>query len=461
MKFYNREEEIKTMNQIEKNFRIAIVGRRRIGKTTLIEHFYKDKCLTFFVSAEKAEKEIIASWVMEYPLLHLPNVSNFKEFFEFIFVHLREKVIFIDELQNFLKVNKSFFYDLQRIIDKHKPNLVVSGSLISMMKKILEDEKSPLYGRFDFIIKLRELDFKTICKICSDLNLKIEQTFILYSIFGGIPKYYELVEKLRYFDSDNFIFDFFVRYPRPLYEEVKTILKEEFGKEHKTFFSILSAISQGKNKNSEIAGYLGKKETEITKYLSMLKEEFELIERNTPLVGGKKGVYSIKNNFILFWFNSIWRHNQFLEIGQEKKAEELIKPNLNAYIGKVFERTIRDLFNKNIFHEFLFTKIGRQWGKIKGKKEGENQYEIDILAINENKKEILFGECKWHDNVDAEKIIKKLAEKSKFVEWENENRKEHFAIFAKSFKKRINEFEGKQVYCFSLQEIEKLVINSN
>ena len=455
MKFYNRKEEIEILNKIEKNLRIAIIGRRRIGKTTLIEHSYKEKCITFFVSAEKAEKEIISDWVREYPALHLPAVSSFKEFFEFIFVHLKEKIVFIDELQNLLKVNKSFFFDLQRIIDKYKPNLVVSGSLISMMKKIIEDEKSPLYGRFDFIIKVRELSFKTICEICCDFNLDIEKAFALYSIFGGIPKYYELIEKLHHFDTDNFVFELFIRYPRPLYEEVKTILKEEFGKEYKTFFTILSAISQGKNKNSEIAGYLGKKGTEITKYLSMLKEDFELIERNTPLVGGKKGIYSIKNNLFLFWFNNIWKYNQLLETGQENKAEEKVRQNLKAYTGKMFEKTIRELFIQNTFSGFSFTKIGRQWGKIKNREEGKNTYEIDILALNEESREILFAECKWQNNVDAEEILKQLIEKSKFVEWNNESRKEQFAIFAKSFKKKIKEFEGKKVYCFDIRDIKR------
>jgi len=85
MKFYNRNEEIKILNNIKEDFRIAIIGRRRIGKTRLVEEFYKDKCINFFVSAEKAEKEIINGWVKEYADLHLPNIDNFKEFFEFVF----------------------------------------------------------------------------------------------------------------------------------------------------------------------------------------------------------------------------------------------------------------------------------------------------------------------------------------------------------------------------------------
>jgi hypothetical protein len=456
MKFYNRNKEIKILNNIKEDFRIAIIGRRRIGKTRLVEEFYKDKCINFFVSAEKAEKEIINGWVKEYTNLHLPNVDNFKEFFEFVFFHLKDKVIFIDEMQNFLKVNKSFLSDLQRLIDKHKPKLIVSGSLISIMKKIIEEYKSPLYGRFDFIIKLKELDFKTVCDICRDFGLSIEESFKIYSVFGGIPKYYELIEKLREFEFENFVSDSFIKYPRPLYEEVKTMLKEEFGKEHKTFFSILSAISQGKNKNSEIAGYLGKKETEITKYLSMLKEDYELIERDTPVISGKRGIYKIKNNIVSFWFNNIWKYNQFLETGQENKIIEILKNNLNLHISRTFEKTIYELIVSKLILPFEFTSIGRQWGKFKGEK-GKNTYEIDLVAINEKNREILFGECKWQEQVNAEKIIKELNEKAKFVQWDNEKRKEYFAIFAKSFKRKISAFEGKKAYCFDLKDIKKLI----
>lgn len=456
MKFYNRKPEFKLLNNLKKDFRIAVIGRRRIGKTTLVENFYKDDSLIFFVSAEKAEKEIINIWIKEYLDLHLPNVDNFRDFFDFLFFHLKEKVIFIDEIQNILKVNKSFLFDLQRLIDKYKPKLVVTGSIISVMKNIIEDYKSPLYGRFDLIIKLEELDFKTIYEICRDFNINIEDCIKIYSIFGGIPKYYELIEKMQKFNFEEFILESFVNYPRPFYEEVKTMLKEEFGSEYKSYFSILSSISQGKNKHSEIAGFLGKKETEITKYLSMLKEDFEIIKRKIPLIQGKKGVYEIKNNLVGYWFSNIWRYNELLETMQEEKVVEISKNNLDKYISLMFEKIILELIHKKIMlNEYEFSELGNQWGNYQTEN-GKASYEIDIVAIND-KKEILFGECKWKEKVNANEILKDLVEKSKHVIWNNDNRKEYFAIFAKSFKKKISEFNGKKVYCFDLRDIEKMM----
>jgi AAA+ ATPase superfamily predicted ATPase len=456
MKFYNREKEIELLKNLKGDFRIAVVGRRRVGKTRLIEEFYKKNRLTLFISAEKSEKEIINDWASEYK--EIPRVNTFKDLFEYLFIHMKNKVIFIDEVQNVIKVNKSFIFDLQRLIDKHKPRLVVSGSLIRTMKNLIENYKSPLFGRFDIIIKLQELDFRTIAQMCKDLKIDFETTIKIYSIFGGIPKYYELIEKMKTFDLDKFILEMFVYYPRPLYEEVRVMLKEEFGKEYRTFFSILSAISRGNTKLSEIANFIGKEQTKITKYLSLLINDFEFVKRDVPLLNGKRGVYKIDSYLIDFWFANIWRYQELIERKEEEMLAKILKENLNAWVGKKFELIITELIKEGIIKlPFSIERIGKQWGRIPDRPKGEDQYEIDLVALNEKTKEILFAECRWQSKVNTIKICKELAEKSQYVQWENDKRKEYFAVFAKSFSKKIKEFEGRKVYCFDLKDLEKVV----
>jgi len=456
MKFYDREREIELLKNLRGNFGIAVVGRRRVGKTRLIEEFYKKNRLTLFISAEKSEKEIINEWANEYN--EIPRVNTFVDLFEYLFTHMKDRVIFIDEIQNVTKVNKSFIFDLQRLIDKHKPKLVVSGSLIRTMKNLIENYGSPLFGRFDFIIKLRELEFRTIARICNDMKLDFETAIKLYSIFGGVPKYYELIEKMRSFDLERFVLDMFVYYPRALYEEVRVMLKEEFGKEYRTFFSILSAISRGNTKLSEIANFVGREPTKITKYLSLLINDFELVKREVPLLNGKRGVYKINSNLADFWFANIWKYEELIERCEEVELAGLLKRNLNSWVGKKFESIIMELIKKgDIKLPFSIEKVGKQWGKIPNKSRGENQYEIDIVALNEHAKEILFCECKWQSKVNAKKIAEELVEKSRYVQWHNDKRRESFAIFARSFSKEIEEFEGKRVYCFDLKDIERVI----
>jgi len=456
MKFYDRERETELLKKLKKDFRIAIVGRRRIGKTRLVEETFKNNLLTLFIPAEKTEAEIIRDWSKEYK--EIPPVNTFHELFKFIFGDV-DKIIFIDEIQNILKVNKSFIFDLQRLIDKYKPKLIVTGSLIRTTKKMIENYKTPLYGRFDIIIKLQELKFQVIYQICKDLKYSFEDAIKFYSVFGGIPKYYELLEKVGKIDLSEFVLNSFVNYPRPLYEEIRTMLKEEFGKEYKIFFSILSSISRGKNKLVEIANFVGREPTKITKYLSLLKDDFEIIEREVPVVKGKKGIYKIRNNLFHFWFSNIWAYAELIERNEEEIVVEKVKNNLNSWISFKFEDIIKEMIRDKLLFS-NFTKIGKQWGKIPNKPKGENTYEIDLVGLNEKTKEILFIECKWKNKVNAEKICKELAEKAKYVEWNNEDRKESFAIFAKSFGKRIKEIENKKVYCFDLRDLERIVNSS-
>ncbi len=449
MKFYNREREIKTFKNLKGSFRIVVVGRRRIGKTRLVEEFFSKNRITLFVSAEKSEKEIISNWSDEYK--EIPRVSAFRDLFEYLF-SMSDKTIFIDEIQNLIKVNKSFLFDLQHLIDKYKPKLVVSGSLIRTMKKMIEDYRSPLFGRFDIIIKLQELNFYTIAEICRDLDIDFETTIRLYSVFGGVPKYYELIEKMKHFNLESFVLDMFVFYPRPLYEEVRVMLREEFGKEQRMFFSVLSAISQGYTRLSEIAGFIGKEQTKITKYLHLLINDFEIVSRDVPIINGKKGIYKINSNLVSFWFANIVKYQELIEKREEKVLAEILKKNFNLWTGKRFEDICKEFLlelNKSGKLPFQFEKIGKQWGKFRGEK-GKNAYEIDLVAVNEQTGEILFCECKWKDKVNAEKVLEELREKAKHVQWNR--KKEYFAIFAKSFRKRI-----KDCLLFDLKDMEKMM----
>ncbi len=444
---------MKLLKQL-KNGKSAIIGRRRIGKTRLVEEAYRDSLLTFFVSANKVQTQLINDWCDEYEDLELPRVRTLNEFFTFIFSHYSNRIIFIDELQNVVKIERSFISDLQRLIDKFKPNLVVTGSIISLMKNIVEDYKSPLFGRFDIIVNLEELDFKTVCQITGDLKYNMKDTIILYSVFGGVPKYYELIEKMKVDNIYDFMKDMFILYPYPLRNEINIMLKEEFGSEYKVFFSILSSISIGRNSLKEISDYSGIRPTNLTKYISLLKEDFRIIKRITPVVGSdKKGRYEIAPNIFYFWFRMFWRYQRTADENEDKNSE-LFDKGINHYIGSVFEKICIYLIESKVLIDSSFTKIGRQWGKIKDAPPGNNIYEIDIVGLNEKNKDILFGECKWKDNVDAANILTGLKEKAEHVMWNNDCRKERYMIIARSFKDK----KVKGAKLVDLEDIKRCVM---
>ena len=143
-----------------------------------------------------------------------------------------------------------------------------------------------------------------------------------------------------------------------------------------------------------------------------------------------------------------------------KEVEKNFENNFNAYLGKKFEKLVITLIKDNLLLKSKnFDKIGSQWGKFEGES-GKNSYEIDILGLNEKTKEAVFGECKWKDKVNALEIFKELEKKTKFVDWNKEDRKETMVIFAKSFSKKVLEFNNKKVLCFDLKDIEKELENS-
>ncbi len=132
------------------------------------------------------------------------------------------------------------------------------------------------------------------------------------------------------------------------------------------------------------------------------------------------------------------------------ELKKIFDNEFNTFLGRKFEKFILNLIkDKKILNSLSFDSLGNQWGKS-----DKGTYEIDILALNESKKEALFGECKWKENVNSLEILNEIEEKTKFVNWHNKERKEIFAVFAKSFSKKVSEFNGRKVYCFDLKNIE-------
>lgn len=446
MKFINRKEELIILNDALESERFefyVLYGRRRIGKTCLVLNAIKDKKAIYYLAVEGSNIEKFKNVASKTK----PEIQYVKNDFEAIFNFLKDEIVVIDEFPNLIKENPKILSEFQRIVDvvlkDTKTKLIILGSSISMMESSVLIYSSPLFGRKTGQIKLKPMKFREIKNFFPEASA--EELVEIYGFADGVPFY---LDKLRYpfwkwMEMELKRTDSFLK------TEIDFIMKYEFS-ETRTYKKILEAIAFGNTQLGEIKDYCGFKGTDITPYLKNLIET-EFVHKISPLfapVQSRKNRYYIKDNFVKFWFRFIYPNISFIEEGIFSIDE--IKINYSAYLGRTFEKICFEFLIENMnLMPFKFTKIGRQYGTIPSAKKGENQYEIDWVAINEETKEILFTECKWKDLNEEEfgKILEKLKEKAKFVKWNNDdrkddNRKEYFGIIAKRIEnkeKLINE----------------------
>lgn len=442
VEFKNRKremEELKTSLD-SKGFSFEIIyGRRRVGKTELILNATKNKKRIYYLAAGENNLNRFYNVCCEFD----PNIGKLKKDYEVIFEYLMDniEVLIIDEFQNLIRENPNFLNILQAIIDIKLKNsnlkLFVLGSSISIMDLSVLSYKSPVYGRKTASLKLKPVSFFDLKEFFPDSNF--EERANIYGFADGIPYYLIMINKSfwKWLDGE------LIKEKGFLKDEMDFLMKFEFDNPS-TYKLILEAIANGKNTVGEIKDYIRLQRTDLAPYLRNLIN-VDFIKREVPInenVKSRNGRYFLKDNFLRFWFKFIYPNLSSIE--QRAFNVENIKKDYPSYLGFIFEDICMEYFILEKIR--AFSKIGRWWHKDK---------EIDLVALNEKTKEILFGECKWKDKVNANSILVELSEKAGHVDWNFGKRKENFAVFAKSFSKRINEFDGKKVYCFDLKDIEK------
>ena len=463
MKFVNRKKELKQLEEyynLSKKglMTVAMAGLRRVGKTTLIKEFVKDKkAIYFFVYESKTSLALLDEFTKELRarkiITEIEKIDSWMLFFDIIFKRCQDHIIIFDEFQNFYSIDRSVFSIMQRFCDDNQStpiNIIILGSLISLFRKIFEDKKQALYGRIAAKIKLESFSLKDSFFVMHILGIdNIEERIQLYSLFGGFPKYYAAIEQFELTKKSplEIIEYLFVQENAPLENEVTEILKQEFGRRSSLYYSILEAIANGKTKLSEIASTIHMKESSITRHLSELEEKFNLIKSMRPIGSKKNTRYSLTHPLILFWFKFIYNKFSEYKLKDTKELMKNISKDFNSFVGKRFEDVSREF----LIAKFPLDSIGNWWGNRRIN-DAREEIEIDLVATEANT--ILFVECKWKENINAEEIVRLCEEKSRFVEWNKKDRNESFVVFAKSFEKKIGEFNSKKVYCFDLKDIE-------
>jgi AAA+ ATPase superfamily predicted ATPase len=415
MEFFNREEELRLLDSTRKlsgesAMMTVITGRRRIGKTTLAIRASEGYPSLYFFVARKSEillcREFIEEAEMKLNIKVLGEFSNFARLFEYLMVQAQKQpfTLIIDEFQEFSHINGSVYSEIQNVWDRHKAtswmNLILSGSVYSMMKKIFENEKEPLFGRANERINLRPFNVNVVRSIVTSKVPGISKKDLLpfYTFTGGVAKYVELFVDKSKFTFSQMLGEIF-RENSLLIDEGKNLLIEEFGKDYTVYFSILSLIASSKTSRSEIESILMK---DIGGYLDRLENEYRIIRSIKPVFskpGSRIQKYIIEDNFLAFWFRFIYKYRSSVEIGNFKYVRHIVERDFDTYCGIILEKYLRE----KLALSGGYTMLGSYW-------ERGNRNELDIVAIDDLHNKALIAEVKMNKKKFRPNLLKDNAQ---------------------------------------------------
>lgn len=437
-RFYCREEELRKLNKryADDKFEcIVIYGRRRVGKTALINEFCKDKPTIFFSALNTTGKENLEALSKSIMSFERPDMESALEFQsydaaldELTALTKEKRIVFvIDEYPYLAKAKPAISAMLQHIIDhkwtESKMYLILCGSSMSFMESQVLGKESPLYGRRTGQFKIEPLDYRETAVFHPDLSA--EDNSLIYGITGGIPHY---INKLDVKESvDEALLDNFFDRSSYLYEEPANLLKQEL-REPAIYNAIIKAIAGGASRMNDIKMKVGEENSVISKYLKTLIE-LGIVKKETPIAEkpGKKTIYLLEDNFFRFWYRFVPNNMSMIDSGRiEKTYPNAVKRYFHDYMGLIFEKMCRDylLYYADKLPIEL-SEIGQWWGADPKKKK---QVQIDIVGTPVEGKNYIIGSCKYRNEkigVDELELLRDYA--SVFGKGDNY----HYYIFSK------------------------------
>lgn len=404
MKFYNREKELDALNKVrELSFNnhsmfTVLTGRRRIGKTLLIKKSCDGTPTVYLFVSRSNEAALCRSYVDEIRTalnVFVPEgINTFSDIFQYLMdtgTRLKFNLV-IDEFQEFFFINPEVYSKMQNIWDEYRlksnVNLVVSGSVYTLITKIFKDEKEPLFGRADRILKLMPFTTSVLKEILADYagECSNEELLALYTFTGGVPKYVEMIIDNGDYSIQGMV-NFMIKQDSPFLTEGKNLLIQEFGKQYGNYFSILTFIANGNTTISKMESMMGN--ISLSGQLKRLEEDYEIIRKKRPIFAkdATKNVrYEISDIFLRFWFRYFIKYQKLIELQNYKVLSEIIINDFPTYSGETLEK----YFRQKMIESQEFIDIGSWWAG----KNNTDQNEIDIIGIYSDSKRALVAEVK-------------------------------------------------------------------
>ncbi len=423
-RFINRARELEFLEDIHRSsgFQfVPIYGRRRIGKTELVKEFLKTREGIYYLAdalSEKDQLSFLGRMVGEYfrdPLLKTHGFADWYTFFEYLKnkttgVEMKEKlVVVIDEFPYLVRSNPAISTVFQKGIDEYLKDsgifLILLGSSVGMMEKEVLNYKAPLYGRRTGSLKVEEMSFFEMKDFFP--GKPVSELLDIYTVCGMVPGYTGRYEEASF---DDFLLNKVFKKGSFFYEESEMILREDFF-EPKIYFSILRAIALGRRKLSEVMDETGLEKSKISKYLKTL-QDLLVVEREVPVTErnpekSKKGLFSIRDKYLNFWFRFILGNKNYIEIDRFAARFGGVKRRITDYQGYMFEDVCRQYLLQNV-DRYEFQRLGRWW---------EREEEIDLVAIDEESNRFIFAECKYRNRPADIDVLEGLKEKIQRVKW--------------------------------------------
>ena len=429
--FVGRETELQALERLygKRGFQMAVVyGRRRIGKTALIEQFAQGKNALFFTAQQKSSAQNLQLFSQEiYRRFDQPSGTGAFATWDAALDYLAQKaahasgklVAVIDEFPYAAETEPSLPSSLQAAIDRKFKGtellLVLCGSNEGFMESRVLGRKSPLYGRRTAQIRLGPLDYYDAAKMIPGASAEDRAKY--YATFGGTPYYVEQIDGALSYEEN--VAELFFSISGLLYEEPLMLLRQEL-REPALYNSILDALGSGANRPKEMAERAGVPSDSMSKYLATL-EGLGLIAKTIPFgenpATSRKGIYSLKDPMFAYWYRFVSRNVGAIEAGGGAAVARATAfgERLSTYVGAQFEAmclqwVVRQSGKGEL--PFAATSFGKWWGTDPVRRE---QTDIDVIAANSQEGSILLGECKWRNSFDESEAIEGLEERSRAI----------------------------------------------
>ena len=421
MKFVDRIDEAARLKDAlarEKSSLVVMYGRRRLGKSTLIKRVLSDNDVYFLADRSESQYQrtllakVIAQVFPDFDKLAYPDWESM-----FRAVNYRTDkrfTICLDEFPYLVEQSPELPSVLQKLVDEKqlKYNLVLCGSSQNMMYGLFLDSTAPLYGRADEIMRLAPIRLPYIQEALSlDAMNAIEE----YSVWGGVPRYWELRENKS--SLDDALWHNILSVNGTLYEEPVKLFQDDVKDIVKTS-TIMSYIGTGANRLSEIAGRCNEPATNLSRPLKKLVD-LGFLEKDVPFgideKNAKKSLYKIADPFMAFYYQFVVPNRSFIELGRRMPLELALAAHFSEYVSMNWEKLCRDAVTGNIVNGTVYGKAKRWWGSVFNEDKKPEQVEFDVMAESLDKKYLLVGECKWTNQENGKQLTAELLRKANLL----------------------------------------------